>query len=367
MSRIFKSPARYVQGRGVTADTGTHAAPLGETALLLGDEFVLGLVEDAVVTSLDDAGVDASSVTFGGECSTTEIDRVAGVAEERGADVVIGAGGGKALDAAKAVSEQLGVAMVSMPTIASTDAPTSALSVIYTEDGEFEEYWFHDNHPDLVLVDTAIVAAAPTRLFRGGVGDALATWFEADANAQSGGDNFVGGKPTRTGTHLAKFCYETLRAHAVSAVEAVDRDAVSESVEAVTEANTLLSGLGFESGGLAAAHAIHNGLTQLEATHEAIHGEKVNIGTVSQLVLEGRDDAFVEEIIEFSLDVGLPVTLAEIGLDDPTHDQLDVVAEAACAEGETIHNEPFAVEPAMVRDALLTADRLGERARADRS
>jgi glycerol dehydrogenase len=367
MSRIFKSPARYVQGRDVTTEIGTHVESLGDRALLLGDDLVLGLVEDRVTTSLEERGIDASVETFGGECSTTEIDRVVGVVEDRGVDLIVGAGGGKALDAAKAVREQLGIAMVSMPTIASTDAPTSALSVIYSEHGEFEEYWFHDQHPDLVLVDTAVIAAAPTRLFRGGVADALATWFEADATARSDGDNVVGGKPTRAGTHLATLCYETLRAHAVSAVEAVERDAVTESVEAVTEANTLLSGLGFESGGLAAAHSIHNGLTQLEATHGATHGEKVNVGTVSQLVLEGRDDAFVEEIIGFSLDVGLPVTLSEIGLDDPTRDQLDVVAEAACADEETIHNEPFAVEPAMVRDAILTADRLGERVRARRS
>jgi glycerol dehydrogenase len=366
MARIFKSPARYVQGRGVTADVGTHVEPLGDTALLVADELVLDLVEDDVVSSLDEHGVTASSLTFGGECSTAEIDRIADVAAERGADVVVGAGGGKALDAVKAARSERGIAMVSMPTIASTDAPTSALSVVYTEHGEFEEYLFHDEHPDLVLVDTAVVAAAPTRLFRGGVADALATWFEAEATSDSDGDNVVGGKPTRAGTHLAKLCYETLREHAVSAVEAVERDAVSESVEAVTEANTLLSGLGFESGGLAAAHSIHNGLTQLEATHGATHGEKVNVGTISQLVLEGRDDAFVEEILEFSLDVGLPVTLAEIGLDDPTREQLDVVAEAACDPAETIHNEPFAVEPAMVRDAILTADRLGERVRADR-
>ncbi len=366
MSRIFRSPARYVQGRGVTADLGTHTATLGDSALLVADDVVLGLVEDEVTTSLGDHGVEVSSVTFGGECSTEEIDRIASVADERGADVVVGAGGGKALDAAKAVRAERGGAMVSMPTIASTDAPTSALSVVYSEHGEFEEYLFHDDHPDLVVVDTAVVAAAPTRLFRGGVADALATWFEAEATSNSDGDNVVGGKPTRAGTHLAKLCYETLREHAVSAVEAVERDAVTESVEAVTEANTLLSGLGFESGGLAAAHSIHNGLTQLEATHGATHGEKVNVGTISQLVLEGRDDAFVEEIIEFSLDVGLPVTLAEIGLDDPTRQQLDVVAEAACADEETIHNEPFAVEPAMVRDAILTADRLGERVRAER-
>nr|WP_328586635.1 iron-containing alcohol dehydrogenase [Natronorubrum thiooxidans] len=151
--------------------------------------------------------------------------------------------------------------------------------------------------------------------------------------------------------------YEMLRRHGVSAVHAVENGAVTESVEAVTEANTLLSGLGFESGGLAAAHSIHNGLTQLEATHR----EKVNIGTLPQLVLEGRDDEFVEDIIEFSLDIELPVTLADIGLDDPMEDQLDTVAEAACVEEETIHNEPFPVEPAMVWDALLTVNGLGER------
>jgi len=155
--------------------------------------------------------------------------------------------------------------------------------------------------------------------------------------------------------------------HGLAAVDAVERGAVTESVEAVTEANTLLSGLGFESGGLAAAHSIHNGLTQLEATHDATHGEKVNIGTISQLALEGRDDAFIEEYVEFSLDLGLPVTLSDIGLDDPSHNDLTVVAEAACDEEETIHNQPFAVSSSMVRDdALLTADELSRRVRENR-
>ncbi len=175
------------------------------------------------------------------------------------------------------------------------------------------------------------------------------------------GENILGGASTRTGHALAELYYDTLRRHGVSAVHAVENDAVTESVEAVTEANTLLSGLEFESGGLAAAHSIHYGLTQLEATHDAPHGEKVNIGTLAQLVLEGKDDEFVDYVIEFSLDIGLPVTLVDIGLDDPTEDQLETVAEAACVEEETIQNEPFPVEPAMVRDALATVNSLGER------
>lgn len=361
MAQIFGSPESYVQGRGVAAAIGTHAEALGDSALLLADEVVLDLVEADVTASLHAQEIDATTAVFNGECSTSEIDRIGELVVDSRVDFVVGAGGGKALDTAKAVGEDHGVGVVSMPTIASTDAPCSALSVVYSEHGEFESYRFLDRHPDLVLVDTGLVAEAPTRFFTSGIADGLATWFEADATVRSDGDNIFGGKVTRAGHRLAKLCYETLRRHGVSAVDAVDDDAVTESVEAVTEANTLLSGLGFESGGLAAAHSIHNGLTQLEATHEATHGEKVNVGTVSQLVLEGRSDDFVEEMIEFSLALGLPVKMADIGLENPTDEELMTVAEAACAEAETIHNEAFEVTPEMVRDALVTASAMGRR------
>src|SRR5699024_12245394 len=117
-------------------------------------------------------------------------------------------------------------------------------------------------------------------------------------------------------------------------IQDVENDAVTESVDAITEANTLLTGLGFENAGLAAAHSIHNGLTQLEDTHDASHGEKVSIGTITQLVLEGRSKEFIEEIVEFSRAAGIPITLAEIGLDEPSDEQLDRVDECAGADGE---------------------------------
>src|SRR5208283_79977 len=118
---------------------------------------------------------------FGGESSQEEVDRLTNVAKAQGCDVVVGIGGGKAIDTAKAVGYgvQAGVAIV--PTIASTDAPTSAVAVIYTSDGAFLRYLFLPRNPDLILVDTGVIAKAPVRYLVAGMGDALSTWFEAES------------------------------------------------------------------------------------------------------------------------------------------------------------------------------------------
>jgi len=363
VTRTFAAPGMYVQGRDVLDDVGDHLTVDGTRAVILADETVLDIVADPLTSGLEVAGFDVDRIEFRGACTHTEIDRIA--EEARGADVVVGAGGGRALDTAKAVQSDVGARLVTVPTIASTDAPTSSLSVLYA-DGEFDEFRFHGVNPDLVLVDTAVVARAPTRFLRSGMADAIATWYEADTAYRAAAENVFDGRSTLTAHAIAETCYDTIRDHGRSAVAAVERDAVTESVEAVVEANTLMSGIGFESGGLAAAHSIHDGLTRVDATHGATHGEKVNLGTLTQLVLEGRETATLFDLIDFSLDVGLPVSLADVGLDDPTDDQLQTVAEAACEPFETIHNEPFEVTPPAVHDALLTVDRLGRTRRDDR-
>lgn len=140
---------------------------------------------------------------FNGECSREEIQRIAALTESYQCEGIIGIGGGKVLDTAKAVAFYNHLESVMVPTVVSTDAPTSALSVIYSNEGEFDEYLFHPANPGMVIVDSNIIANAPVRLLVSGMGDALSTWFEAQACYESRSTNMSGGQTTQAALSLA--------------------------------------------------------------------------------------------------------------------------------------------------------------------
>jgi glycerol dehydrogenase len=234
------------------------------------------------------------------------------------------------------------------------------LAVIYTADGSFKRYLDLPANPDLVLVDTNLVARAPIRFLVSGMGDALATRFEAESAAANYAANLTGDVGTLTAFSLARLCYDTLLEYGAIAKAACKVKAVTPALDHIVEANTLLSGLGFESGGLAAAHAIHNGLTVLDETHKYYHGEKVAFGTLASLFLTDKPGDVIDEVYCFCEAVGLPTILADIGLPNASDEVLMKAAEAACAEDETIYNEPMPVGPTMVLSALKTANAYGE-------
>ena len=361
MDRIIQSPGKYIQGAGAIKRLGEYLKPLAERWLIIGDKFVLGFAEEQLRTSLGGTGLVAEIAPFGGECSQNEINRLRDIASSAQCHAVLGIGGGKTLDTAKALAHYMHLPVVVAPTIASTDAPCSALSVIYTDDGEFESYLMLPHNPNMVVVDTQIVAAAPARLLAAGIGDALATWFEARACSRSGATTMAGGKCTQAALALAELCYNTLVEEGEKAMLAAEQHVVTPALERVIEANTYLSGVGFESGGLAAAHAIHNGLTAIPDAHHFYHGEKVAFGTLTQLVLENAPVEEIETAAALCHSVGLPITLAQLDIKGDIPAKMRTVAEAACAEGETIHNMPGGACADQVYAALLVADQYGQR------
>jgi glycerol dehydrogenase len=351
-------PGRYVQSEGALADLGEEVSRLGNNALMVAG----GTAKDSIIPLFLPGWGERFRVSmgrFGGECCDEEIERLTEAAKQQGCDVIIGVGGGKVIDTAKAVAHAASARVSIVPTIASTDAPTSAVSVIYTREGEFSRYLFLPRNPDLVLVDTGVIAAAPVRFLVAGMGDALATWFEADACRRSYSNNQCGGQGTLAGYNLARLCYDTILEYGVAAKISCEQKVVTPALSHVVEANTLLSGLGFESAGLASAHSIHNGLTRLPATHDYYHGEKVAIGVLAGLFLADRCGELIDEVYGFCESVGLPTTLAGIGILDAPDDDLRLVAETACAEGETIYHEACPVSPDAVFAAIKTADQVG--------
>lgn len=354
-------PGRYVQGaNAIEQCLGDELARLGKKALLLESPSAHRNLGATIEQALK-GKIEYQVEMFNRECSDEEIERISAAAKSSNIDVVVGVGGGKAVDTAKAVGAILGCPSVVVPTLASTDAPCSALSVIYTEKGEFKRYFVLPRNPDLVLVDSKVIAEAPVRFLVAGMGDALATWFEAEDCRIKRAGNMTGRPGPMSAHSLASFCYDVLLQYGVLAKNACEQKKVTPALEHVIEANTLLSGLGFESGGLAAAHAIHNGLTVLPETHHYWHGEKVAFGTLAMLMLTDRDPQLIDEVYTFCEDVGLPTTLAEIGLGGVEDDVLMKVAEACCSEGETIHNEPYEITPYNVLAAMRAADAEGQR------
>ncbi|MCP1109992.1 glycerol dehydrogenase [Lachnospiraceae bacterium PF1-21] len=370
MRKAFICPSKYVQGEDELLNLGYFVKTYGEAALLIAHPDDVTRVKDKLEATSKKFGIKLIESGFNGECSREEVARLQQTAKEQQCACTIGLGGGKAIDTAKCVAE--GDALIIVPTIAATDAPTSHSAVLYTPDGAFDDYAYFKQSPSVVMIDTTVIAKAPTRFLVSGMGDALSTYFEARATAASytkvnaglpcGVREGVCGEArgTKAALVMAELCYQTLLEDGLKAKEASDCNVVTPALENIIETNILLSGLGFESAGLAGAHAIHDGLTILEGAHGYFHGEKVAFGTICQLVLENAPTEELEEVLQFCTELGLPVCLKDIGVNEISEEQLLAVAEKACIPEESIHAMPFPITVEAVAAAIHTADKIGK-------
>lgn len=356
LQRGYGGPGRYVQGPGVLADLGGYAARLGQNALLLMDAFVAKTYGETLRRSLSDAGVQIAEAVFIGESTDDEIARCTALAQ--GMATVIGVGGGKTLDTAKIAARDAHARIITVPTIASTDSPTSSLGVVYTADGVYVRVERCYRNPDVVLVDSQVILRAPVRFLAAGMGDALSTWFEARSNFESRSNNYIadGYGATIAGEYVARACHETLMRDGRAAFAAAKTGSLTEAVENIIEANTLLSGLGFENCGVSGAHGIHDALTILAQTHHFFHGEKVAFGIICLLVLENRVPAEVADAVRFCHDIGLPVRLADLDLADVSDDDLLRVGHEAMKPTNVIHSVHRHLTARRIADAIRGAD-----------
>jgi len=360
MNKVLIAPRKYVQGKNVLKEAGSLISPIGKRVMLLWDANVKSIVGETLLGSLTAADVEVVEVEFNGDSTKAEAERVAAIATESKVEVCIGVGGGKTLDTAKAAAAAAGTKTVTIPTLASTDSPTSSFTVWYDEEGNCTGFESWGVNPDLVLVDTQVIANGPVRAFVAGMGDALGTWVEAAAVFQVRGPNLAGGTSTQAGMAICRLCRDLIMEHGLEAKRAVEKNIVTPAVEKVVEANILLSGLGFESSGVATAHMVANCLPSFPECHGLMHGDEVGFGIVTQLCLD--DDLAVEEmhrIVDFEIAIGLPVTFAQLGLEGISRERLKIIGDICGGPGSLCENHPFEVTSEDVVDAMIAADALG--------
>ncbi len=350
-------PGKYIQGKGVLNELSEFVNLFGKKGLLLASSTVTGKVIPTFGSRIPLNMINTE--TFRGECCEEEIQRILEIVLSGKYDVMIGMGGGKVIDTAKIVADRASIPVIIIPTIASTDAPCSGCAVVYSEKGEFMNVEYQKMNPAIVLVDMDIISHSPVRFLVAGMGDALSTWFESKSCDETKSVNECGGLSTRAGIHLAGLCYETLIKYGEKAKNDLALKIITPELEYITEANILLSGIGFESSGLAAAHSIHNGLTILPETHSYFHGEKVAFGVLAGLHLTNVSAVIMEQVYGFCEKIGLPTTLEDLGLKDVSNDYLMKAAIKVCESGSPIYHEAVTINPAIILESMINADKMG--------
>lgn len=359
ISRAYDCPVRYIQGPDEFQNIFEYAAEYGDSFLFLMDAGIYDMMSEKI-DAIPHGDCRCEKLLFEGESCMELVAELAEKAKTLGCNVLIGVGGGKVLDTAKLVGDEMDIPRIIVPTSASNDAPAANWAAIYTPEGVHIAGCRSRRATELVLVDSSIIVNAPARLFSAGIGDALATWYESDACDRSGAPNCVtkGFASCIASKAVCRECLEILFRDGVEALASVKRHELSDEVENVIEANVLLSGLGFINGGLAGAHGFHSGFSVPEGAERSLHGEKVAFGLLCQLVLEQAPEEEIRKVLRFLHDTDLPVTMEALGY-PCSEENLERIAQHTVNKNKLIHHEPGDMTVERVKDAIRTADRIG--------
>jgi len=347
----------YTIGENGIRELGNIISKYGDKVLVIGGRNALHVSKDKLQRALDEGGIQTYDfVWYGGECTYNNIEMIKSLAEEKGYNLIIGVGGGKAIDTAKGAAEKLGIPNITVPTIASTCAAATALSVVYTEDNKFDSIYLLNNTPVHVLIDTDIIAESPWRYQWAGVGDTLAKYYEVDLATR--------GKTLKFTSRLAKessiLCKTPLIESAKKALEDNKNKEASYELEQIILSNIINTGLvsilvGEENNG-AAAHGLFYGMTLIDEIEENhLHGEVVGYGILVMLMMDGKVDE-VKKLIPFYKSIGLPTNLKELNI---TEEMLlnDVVLEKA-VNAPDMKKMPYEITKEMIKKAVLDLDNL---------
>ncbi len=348
------APAKVLRGDRILEQAGNAIARLGKRPLIVGGDRTLKATLPRLQRVLEAQELDASTANYGSDCSEAGLATMREAVKVHRADLIIGVGGGKALDAAKLLAYQCHLPVVTIPACAATCAAWTALSNVYSEEGAFLYDVSLENCPDLLLLDYDLIATAPAYTLVAGIGDAIAKWYEASVSSGNSEQTLI-----VSAVQQARVLRDILFQKSAAALQSPGSAVWKEVVDATVLLAGVIGGLGGAECRTVAAHAVHNGLTHLPV-HSSIHGEKVAFGILVQLRLEemvqGNQLAATsrQQLLKFYTEIGLPQKLSDLGLENISLKELEQAAELALAPKSDIHRLPFKVAVEQLLAAMVS-------------
>jgi len=343
--QLSVAPCQVIRGENIVSRE--RITSLGKNPLLVGGQNSLSLVKSHLS--------GCAAAIYSPDCSEASLERLLQLGQKNNSDLIVGIGGGKALDTAKLLAFHLKLPIVTIPTSAATCAAWTALSNIYTDEGGFLYDVPLASCPNLLILDYNLIQTAPKRTLVAGIGDALAKWYEASISSGDSSDSL-----TITAVQMARVLRDLLWQKSSFALNHIGSSEWREVVDATVLLAGVIGGLGGANCRTVAAHAVHNGLTHLTATHNVLHGEKVAYGILVQLrleeILQGNQLAASSrgQLLKFYQEIGLPMSLEDLGLKDITLTELRNCAEIICQPKSDLHRLPFSVSAEQLVAAMVS-------------
>lgn len=348
------APAKVIRGSQILTQVSNEITRLGHRPLIVTGNHTQKAIQSHLQSLLEHQQLQFALAEYTPDCSEASLKSLRKAAKEHQADVIIGIGGGKALDTAKLLAHQLHLPVVTIPTSAATCAAWTALSNVYSEQGAFLYDVALDRCPDLLILDYDLILTAPQRTLVAGIGDAIAKWYEASVSSGNSDQTLI-----IAAVQQARVLRDILLQKSAAALQQPGSEVWQQVVDATVLLAGVIGGVGGAQCRTVAAHAVHNGLTHI-CKSGSIHGEKVAYGILVQLRLEemiqGNQLAAAarQQLLKFYGEIGLPQTFSDLGLDCVTLGELQKAAEIALAPNSDIHRLPFKVTLEQLMAAMVS-------------
>lgn len=349
------APASVLRGENAITHAGNAIGRFGKSPLIVGGKNSLDIIKPLLEPVLTQQQLPYHQISYNPDCCETSIETLRHAVQNHQADFIIGIGGGKALDSAKLLAHQTQLPIITIPTSGATCAAWTALSNIYSPEGAFLYDVSLAKCPDLLILDYTLIQTASPRTLIAGIGDAIAKWYEASVSSGHSEKTLL-----IAAVQQARILRDILFQKSTIALQEPGSETWRDVVDATVLLAGVIGGIGGAQCRTVAAHAVHNGLTHLKASHGTLHGEKVAFGILVQLRLEemiqGNQLAASarQQLLKFYSEIGLPQTLADLGLGNITLTELRQAAEISCNPNSDIHRLPFTVDPEQLMAAMVS-------------